>query len=116
MNPPSGSASRPLLGVDMDNVLSASDASMMAALERVKGRSLTALAASSYDALAAGLITRDEVIEALEVFHADAELPCLDVVPGAAEVPIVDGRGNSYYPSLAAFTNSSSRRSAHMSS
>ncbi|MDP9438466.1 MAG: hypothetical protein M3P49_06955 [Actinomycetota bacterium] len=79
------SSSRPLLGVDLDNVLSASDAAMVEALERVTGRSLTAHAASSYEALAAGMISRDEVAEALEVFHAAEALGRLDIVPGAVE-------------------------------
>ncbi len=96
----SATSSRPLLGVDLDNVLSASEAAMMVALERVTGRPIAELAASSYEALAAGLITRDEVLQALGVFHCDDELTCLDVVPEAAEFPIVDGRGNSYYLSL----------------
>lgn len=42
---------RPLLGVDLDNVLSASDSSMMVALERVTGRPISEAAASSYEAL-----------------------------------------------------------------
>jgi hypothetical protein len=75
----------PLLGVDLDNVLSASDASMLLALERVTGRPLTAHAASSYEALAAGLISRDEVMEALEVFHGADELGRLEVTSGAAD-------------------------------
>lgn len=81
----SATAPRSLLGIDLDNVLSASDAAMMLALERVTGRPLTEATPSSYEALAAGLITRDEVLGALELFHADDELGRLEVVPGAVE-------------------------------
>ncbi len=76
---------RPLLGLDLDNVLSASDAGMVEALERVTGRPISTHAASSYEALAAGLISRDEVMGALAVFHAAEALGRLDVVPGAVE-------------------------------
>ena len=58
---------------------------MLVALERVTGRSISEAAASSYEALAAGLITRGEVLEALQVFHCDDELGRLEVVPGAVE-------------------------------
>ncbi|MDP9437629.1 MAG: hypothetical protein M3P49_02630, partial [Actinomycetota bacterium] len=76
---------RPLIGIDLDNVLSASDFGMLLALERVTGRPISTHAASSYEALAAGLITRDEVLQALEVFHGADELGRLEVVPGARD-------------------------------
>ncbi len=86
MSATSSSPSRlPLIGIDLDNVLSASDSGMLLALGRVTGRPIATHAASSYEALAAGLVTPEEVLQVLEVFHEADELGRLEVVPGAAE-------------------------------